>query len=188
ASNNAQYNAARAALAAAHADVVQITLPNFQTQGSILNREFRRDLSKYLSTLPASAPIKSFDEAYDYLKAHPEEGLKYGDSRIGPSSTYHLERPDELAEYEQVRATGIANSKNYLDNLFNQTASPDDDLDAVLQLQLGLISPAAFASYPIVSVPAGVDASGRPLNVTFVGRRYSEAKLLGYAYAYEQSA
>src|SRR3954454_4085800 len=184
---NANYVAARNALTAAGATVVPITLPNFQTQDSILNREFRRDLSKYLSTLPASAPIKSFDEAYDYLKAHPEEGLKYGDSRIGPSSTYHLERPDELAEYQQVRDRGIANSKAYLDNLLDQTASPDDDLDAVLQLQLGLISQSAFASYPIVSVPGGFIAdTGRPINVTFVGRRYSEAKLVSYAYAYEQ--
>jgi amidase len=186
--NNANYVAARNALTALGATVVPITLPSFPTQGSILNREFRRDLSKYLSTLPASTPIKSFDEAYDYLKAHPEEGLKYGDSRIGPSSTYHLERPDELAEYQQVRDTGVANSKAYLDNLFNQTAAPDDDLDAVLQLQLGLISQSAFASYPIVSVPGGFIAdAGRPINVTFVGRRYSEAKLLGYAYAYEQA-
>src|SRR5262249_56631338 len=134
ASNNAQYNAARAALAAAHADVVQITLPNFQTQGSILNREFRRDLSKYLSTLPASAPIKSFDEAYDYLKAHPEEGLKYGDSRIGPSSTYHLENPDEEAEYEGVKTTEVKRAKDYLDALLD-----GNNLDAILQLQLGLI-------------------------------------------------
>src|SRR3954447_22841913 len=185
---NPNYVAARNALTAAGATVVPITLPSFQTQDSILNREFRRDLSKYLSTLPPSAPIKSFDEAYDYLKAHPEEGLKYGDSRIGPSSTYHLERPDELAEYQQVRDRGIANSKAYLDNLLDQTASPDDDLDAVLQLQLGLISQSAFASYPIVSVPGGFIADpGRPINVTFVGRRYSEAKLLGYAYAYEQA-
>ena len=185
---NANYVAARIALTALGATVVPITVPNLPTQGSILNREFRRDLSKYLSPLPASAPIKSFDEAYDYLKAHPEEGLKYGDSRIGPSSTYQLERPDELAEYQQVRDTGIANSKTYLDNLLNQVAGPDDDLDAILQLQLGLISPAAFASYPIVSVPAGFTAdTGRPINVTFVGRRNSEAKLLGYAYAYEQA-
>jgi amidase len=184
---NANYVAARNALTALGATVVPISVPALPTQGSILNREFRRDLNTYLSTLPPSAPIKSFDEAYDYLKAHPEEGLKYGDSRIGPSSTYHLERPDEEAEYEQVKATGVANSKTYLDGLLNQGAGPDDDLDAILQLQLGLISPAAFASYPIVSVPAGFIAdTGRPINVTFVGRRYSEAKLLGYAYAYEQ--
>ena len=58
----------------------------------------------------------------------------------------------------------------------------------MLQTQLGLISPAAFAGYPIVSVPGGFPAdTGRPVNITFVGRRFSEAKLLGFAYAYEQA-
>jgi Asp-tRNA(Asn)/Glu-tRNA(Gln) amidotransferase A subunit family amidase len=187
-SNNAQYTAARAALTALGATVVQVTFPNFTTSDPILPREFRRDLTKYLTTLPASAPIKSFDEAYDYLKAHPQEGLKYGDSRMQPSSTYHLEIPSEEAEYEATRDAEIAKGKTYLDNLLNQGAGTADDLDAVLQLQLGLISQAAFAGYPIVSVPGGFPAdTGRPINVTFVGRRFSEAKLLGYAYAYEQA-
>ncbi len=182
-SNNAQNTSARNALTALGATVVPITLPNFPTAQSILNREFRRDLTKYLTELPPSAPIKSFDEAYDYLKAHPEEGLKYGDSRIQPSSTYHLENPDEEAEYASVKSFETNRAKTYLDSLLD-----GNNLDAILQLQLGLISQAAFASYPIVSVPGGFTPdTGRPINVTFVGRRFSEAKLLGYAYAYEQA-
>ena len=101
-----------------------ITLPNFPGAQSILNREFRRDLTAYLTTLPASAPIKSFEEAYDYLKAHPQEGLKYGDTRIGPSSTYHLENPDERAEYEAVKAFEIDRARTYLDTA---TATATDD-------------------------------------------------------------
>src|SRR4051794_17794026 len=57
--NNAQYVAARNALTALGATVVPITLPNFTAAQSILNREFRRDLTAYLTALPASAPIKS---------------------------------------------------------------------------------------------------------------------------------
>jgi amidase len=182
-SNNAQYVAARNQLQALGATVVPITLPGFPGAQSILNREFRRDLTAYLTTLPSDAPIKSFEEAYDYLKAHPQEGLKYGDTRIGPSSTYHLERPDERAEYEQVKAFEVNRARTYLDNVLD-----GNTLDAILQLQLGLISQSAFASYPIVSVPAGFPAdTGRPVNVTFVGRRFSEAKLVAYAYAFEQA-
>jgi Asp-tRNA(Asn)/Glu-tRNA(Gln) amidotransferase A subunit family amidase len=188
ASNNAQYNAARAVLQSLGATVVQISFPSFSTTDPILPREFRRDLTKYLTQLPPSAPIKSFDEAYDYLKTHPEEGLKYGDSRMGPSSAFHLEIPSEEAEYEQTRDAEIGKAKSYLDGLLDQGPGADDDLDAVLQLQLGLISQAAFAGYPIVSVPGGYSATTNdPVNVTFVGRRFSEFKLLGYAYAYEQA-
>ncbi len=182
-SNNAQYVAARTQLQALGATIVPITLPNFPGAESILNREFRRDLTAYLTTLPQSAPVKRFEEAYDYLKAHPQEGLKYGDTRIGPSSTYHLEQPDERAEYEQVKAFEVNRARTYLN-----TALDGNTIDAILQLQLGLISQSAFASYPIVSVPAGFPAdTGRPINITFVGRRFSEAKLVSYAYAYEQA-
>jgi len=37
-------------------------------------------------------------------------------------------------------------------------------------------------------VPAGYYASGAPFGLIFVGRLWDEAALLGYAYAYEQSA
>ena len=187
-SSNAEYVAARNALTALGATVVQITLPNFPTAQSLQTREFRRDLNTYLSRLPASAPIKSYDEAYAYFHDHPEEALKYGDSRFGPPAQYHLENPDEEAEYESVKTYEIGRARTYLDGLLDQGAGTADDLDAILQTQLGLISPAAFAGYPIVSVPGGFPANtGRPVNMTFVGRRFSEAKLIGFAYAYEQA-
>ncbi|WP_169542175.1 amidase family protein [Solirubrobacter soli] len=180
-STNAQYVAARNALQSLGATIVQINIPNFATAQSLQTREFRRDLNKYLSRLPANAPIKSYDEANAYFHNHPEEGLKYGDSRFGPPAQYHLENPDEQAEYEGVKTFEINRARTYLDGLLN-------GVDAVLQTQLGLISPAAFAGYPIVSVPGGFPAdTGRPVNITFVGRRFSEAKLLGFAYAYEQA-
>ena len=37
-------------------------------------------------------------------------------------------------------------------------------------------------------MPGGFPAdTGRPVNITFVGRRFAEAKLLSFAYAYEQA-
>jgi len=45
--------------------------------------------------------------------------------------------------------------------------------------------PAAMAGYPLVSVPAG-DSFGLPVNVTFMGRAWSEPTLIALAYAFEQ--
>ena len=42
-----------------------------------------------------------------------------------------------------------------------------------------------MAGYPHVTVPAGFVA-GLPVGLSFVGGAYTEAKLIGYAYAYEQ--
>jgi amidase len=48
-------------------------------------------------------------------------------------------------------------------------------------------SPAAVAGYPHVTVPAGFVA-GLPVGISFVGGAYSEAALIGMAYAYEQAS
>lgn len=183
--SNAQYAAARAELDRLGAVTVDLTLPPFATGPGYpnLTREFRRDLTNYLSQLPADAPMKTFDQVYAFLKAHPDEGLKYGDTRMGPSAEYHLENPAEREEYERVREQEIRRAREYLEGVLD-----GNRLDAMLNLRTDLISPAAFAGFPIVSVPAGiVPDTGRPINVTFLGRRYSEETLVGYAYSYEQA-
>ena len=45
----------------------------------------------------------------------------------------------------------------------------------------------ARAGYPQIVVPAGYDTSRRPVGIAFNGTAYSEAKLLAFAYAYEQA-
>ena len=47
-------------------------------------------------------------------------------------------------------------------------------------------SPAAVAGYPHVTVPAGF-VQGLPCGISFVGTAWSEAKLFGLAYAFEQA-
>ena len=50
----------------------------------------------------------------------------------------------------------------------------------------GWSSPSAVAGYPHVTVPAG-QVGGLPVGLSFVGGAWTEARLLGYAYAYEQA-
>jgi amidase len=51
----------------------------------------------------------------------------------------------------------------------------------------GSSQPAALAGYPAVSVPAGY-VFGLPVGITFMGRAFSEPKLIRLAYAFEQAA
>jgi amidase len=77
------------------------------------------------------------------------------------------------------------------------------NLDAlVLPARGWTTTPAALAGYPIVTVPLGFypdgiavepagpktvwPAPGAPFGLSFLGTAWSEAKLVGYAYAYEQ--
>lgn len=45
----------------------------------------------------------------------------------------------------------------------------------------------ATAGYPAITVPLGLDESGIPNGVTFIARPGEDAKLLAYAYAFEQA-
>jgi amidase len=46
---------------------------------------------------------------------------------------------------------------------------------------------AAVAGYPHITVPAGF-FRGLPVGISFVGRAWSEQKLIALAYAYEQAS
>ena len=50
----------------------------------------------------------------------------------------------------------------------------------------GFSSPAAVAGYPHLTVPAGF-VHGLPVGLSFVGPAWSDARLLGYGYAFEQA-
>jgi len=46
---------------------------------------------------------------------------------------------------------------------------------------------AAVAGYPLITVPMGLSA-GLPVGITFAGPAWSEARLIGLAYDYEQAS
>ena len=50
----------------------------------------------------------------------------------------------------------------------------------------GSARPAAVAGWPSVTVPAG-HVSGLPVGVTLTGPRWSEPRLIAFAYAFEQA-
>lgn len=45
----------------------------------------------------------------------------------------------------------------------------------------------ATAGYPAITVPIGRKDSGEPVGVTLIGKRGQDARLLAYAYAFEQA-
>jgi amidase len=46
---------------------------------------------------------------------------------------------------------------------------------------------ANISGFPDISVPIGFTANGLPINISLLGRAYSEPTLLGFAYAFEQA-
>jgi amidase len=76
-----------------------------------------------------------------------------------------------------------------LDALFAPTRSPAWVID-VVNGGRGFIdssTPAALAGYPLITVPAGYAFGALPVGVTFMGRRWSEPRLMKIAFAFEQA-
>jgi amidase len=46
---------------------------------------------------------------------------------------------------------------------------------------------AAVAAYPYITVPMG-EVHGMPVGLSFIGPKWSEARLLGLGYSYEQAS
>ena len=89
-----------------------------------------------------------------------------------------------------ARAEGIdaALAEHKLDALVAPTGGPAWLTDLVNGDHYGgsFSTPAAVAGYPHVTVPMGF-VHGLPLGLSFVGPAYSEALLVGLAYAFEQA-
>jgi len=167
---------------------------------TVLLYGFKRDLNAYLASLGPSAPVHNIAEVVAYNAAHPIT-LKYG---------------QDLAVSSNMMDTsaGSADTLRYLadranDLLLSRTRGLDvvyHDFDAILFPANRGANIAARAGYPSIVVPGGFvtndptltippgpayptgfTANLAPYGVTFSGPAFSEPKLIGYAYAFEQA-
>jgi amidase len=49
-------------------------------------------------------------------------------------------------------------------------------------------TPSAGTGTPTIVIPAGIDGRGQPINIQLLGRAWDDAKLVGFAYAFEHYA
>ena len=100
-------------------------------------------------------------------------------------------RADALDGVEILaRAQGIdlVMTQHHLDAVIAPTGSPAWTTDLINgdHFTGASSTPAAVAGYPSITVPAG-DVFGWPVGLSFIGSAWSEAKLIGLAYSYEQA-
>jgi amidase len=96
-----------------------------------------------------------------------------------------LEKSKRLAGPEGIDA--IMDDLN-LDAIMAPVTSPPWTTDLVLgdHFTFGSTSPAAVAGYPNIAVLGGYAYGELPVGISFMGRKWSEPKLIKYAYAFEQ--
>jgi amidase len=175
--------------------------PTDLTCSTVLLYGFKRDLNAYLAATPA-APSRTLGEIVAF-NAVFDPPMKYGQAiAIGAEELDISPGSADTERYLADRAEDLRRSKLALDGVFN---GPDgvegtaDDFDAIIHLGNANANVPAKAGYPSVAVPGGFNgldtltpadppiAVPFPSDITFAGRAFSEPKLLGLAYAFEQA-
>jgi amidase len=172
------------------------TVPAPATCSTVLLYGQHHDLDAYLTRRP-DAPVHSLAEIIAFNNAHAATALKYGQALflaaaqldVGPGSA-------DTQRFLADRAKDLALTQAGLDGVLDGPdgiEGTEDDFDAILFPQNRGAAAPAKAGYPSVVVPAGfVPPSGdviapAPFGVAFTGRAFSEPRLIGLAYAFEQA-
>ncbi|MGB8539150.1 MAG: amidase family protein [Acidobacteriaceae bacterium] len=164
----------------------------------VLHTELKADLNSYLATTPPAVKTRTLADviAFDAAHADRELGLFGQETFVKAEATKGLDDP----AYQAARATSLRIAgrdgidamlaAGRLDALVSPTMPPAWKIDAANGDQIsgaGAGSLAAVAGYPHLTVPMGA-VMGLPVGLSIIGPAWSEARLLGYGYAYEQSA
>jgi len=191
-------DAALDAVREAGAEVVDVTLATYDQWNApeleVLLYEFKDGLNAYLKK--SGAPVASLDALIAWNSAHALEAMPH----FGQELFVKAQAKGPLTEPAYLKARSDA----------RRLAGPEGLLAAMEQLKLdAVIAPsmspawttdhvlgdhfvgagygvAAVAGTPSITVPAG-DVAGLPVGVTWMGRAWSEAELISFAYTFEQA-
>ncbi|SDS20169.1 amidase [Opitutus sp. GAS368] len=188
-----------AALQAAGAEVVDPvkvgSLGNFgSATGDLLSYEFKDGLNRYLATPGRVTPMKALADLIAFNEAHRSEEMAWFGQEDFTAAQARGPLTDQA--YLDAKATCLRLARTEgLD-----AALDGDKLDALVMFTRGvatLTDPlngeggsgssstlAAVAGYPNLTVPAA-QFFGLPVGLSFVGRPWSEAKLLALAADFE---
>jgi amidase len=190
-----------AILKAQGAILVDVQLPNVDKYGDseleVLLGEFRPDLEAWLQNYAPHAPVKSMADIIAFNEKNAGRELQH----FGQEHMVAAQKKPGLIDAAYREA--LANDRRYSREEGIDKILKDEKLDALVAPTGGTAwltdyingdhyggsfsSPAAVAGYPHVTVPAGY-VRGLPVGISFVGTAWTEATLIGMAYAYEQAS
>lgn len=166
-------------------------------ENTVLHAELKADMAKYLQSSPAHITVRTLADLIAFDKAHERQEM----SLFNQDYFEQAEKTRGLGDpaYKKARATSFqAAGPNGIDRLLKQydvvalvspTAGPAWHIDAVnndLYTEGGAGNLAAVAGYPHLTVPMAL-IKGLPVGLSFMGPKWSEARLLSLGYAFEQA-
>jgi len=161
----------------------------------VLRTELKAGLAAYLAGSPPAVKSRTLAQLIAFDDAHPQEMMWFGQGMfIRSERTKGLEDP----AYVKARETNLRLAgPDGIDRLLKEhgvvaLVSPTQNPASVIDLVNGDsgFGPGdstlpAVATYPYITVPMG-EVHGLPVGLSFIGPKWSEARLLGLAYSYEQ--
>ncbi|MES2885319.1 MAG: amidase family protein [Pseudomonadota bacterium] len=156
-------------------DTANLTLLSLAT----ITNEFKWYLNGYLANEAGPGlPVASLSDIIVF-NAQNMDTVKYGQDLLIASNAMTGTAVDPV--YLASRTASVTGAQLALDTAIN-----DNQLDAIVAPGSGNIAVTASAGYPNITVPMGYVGQS-PEGLSFAGAPFTEAKLLSYAYAYEQA-
>ena len=196
----AVFNRALAALEARGAILVNVDDYDMEKIGRnenlVLLTELKADLDKYLAGSPPAVKTRTLAQLIAFDDAHPQEMTWFGQGLfVKAERTKGLHDPAYVKAHDSnLRLAGPEGidrllREHHVVALVSPTQNPAAVIDLVNgdAMSGGDSSLPAVATYPYITVPMG-EVHGLPVGLSFIGPKWSEARLLGLAYAYEQAS
>jgi amidase len=162
--------------------------------GPVLSFEFKDGINRYLAEPGRVTPMKSLEDLIAFNNAHRDEEMPFFAQEIfltsqarGPlTDKAYLEARDACLKLTRAEGIDAAMDENKLDALvtFTKGTATLTDLINGEGGSGGSSTLAAVAGYPSVTVPAA-EVYGLPVGLSFIGRAWSEPKLLALAADFE---
>jgi amidase len=177
-----------------------VKFPEFESANdaelTVLLYELKASMNVYLATRGSTSQVKTLADLIAFNERHADKELAW----FGQDLFVKAQAKGPLTDDEYLKARALclkvartegieaAMREHKLDALIAPTGGPAWRADTLLGDHFvgSSSSPAAMAGTPSITVPAA-EIRGLPLGLNFFGNAWSEAKLLGLAYAFEQA-
>ena len=161
---------------------------------ALLQYEFKDGVNAYLETASPATGVKSLEDVIAYNYMHEGEAMPFfkmeilelSQARAGLGEEAYL-TAKRLIQSASREGIDRVMHEHRLDAILAPTGGPAWCTDLINgdHFGSGSSTPAAWAGYPNITVPAGF-VEGLPVGMSFFGRAWSEGELISIAYAFEQ--
>lgn len=160
-------------LSKAGAIIKRISIPESPHIMEVMKYEFKFAMNRYLSTLPASYPIRTLADIIEFNKLHSKEALKYGQTLLTDAQ--------ENASGELVDAEYLEIMRDRQIRIL-EVREQLRDVDFCMMYSYNSIM--MYTGFPVITIPYGLKEDGMPAVLQMTAM--SNEVLLQHAYTVER--